>query len=162
RPRPRVPQPVGSPRLHAARAPAARAGRGGDGRLRALVPAGARRGRDRGGDRHAPRRRGAARRGRRARAARPRGPPPGARAAVVATGLVVAGGALRLALASAGGPVAVPVTVVQSNVQPAFHWTRPYADALLQRHVGMTRDAALPGGLVVWPENSIALYLDQE
>ena len=74
---------------------------------------------------------------------------------------VVGAGCIRLGRAADAG-VPLPVAVVQGNVEPAFHWTRPFADALLARHVALTRDGAHGADLVVWPENTLALYVDGE
>lgn len=55
------------------------------------------------------------------------------------------------------------VAVVQSNVPPAFEWTRGYAEHQLMTNVRLTNDGV--GGapaLIVWPENALTLYLESE
>jgi apolipoprotein N-acyltransferase len=55
------------------------------------------------------------------------------------------------------------VAVVQSNVPPAFEWTRSYAEHQLITNVRLTNDGV--GGrpaLIVWPENALTLYLEAE
>ena len=57
-----------------------------------------------------------------------------------------------------------PVVAVQTNLPPAFRWNRGYAERTLLAHVRAT-DGAPPfdrHGLVVWPENALALYLENE
>jgi len=61
-----------------------------------------------------------------------------------------------------GGVAAHPVAIVQTNLQPAYEWTRAHADRQLLAHLQATM--ALPKGpaLVVWPENAITHYLESE
>src|SRR5262249_36296551 len=55
------------------------------------------------------------------------------------------------------------VAVVQSNVQPAFHWTRGHAEQQLLANLRLTeRLADAHPSLVVWPENAVTVYLEQE
>src|SRR6185436_514373 len=63
-----------------------------------------------------------------------------------------------------GGFGAQPVTVVQTNVPPAYQWTRAYTDRQVMAHVQATDalpEATLPG-LIVWPENAVPRHLDAE
>ncbi len=55
------------------------------------------------------------------------------------------------------------VAVVQSNVPPAFEWTRGYAEHQLVTTMRLT-DAKVTGdpALIVWPENALTLYLEHE
>ncbi|MFN8543364.1 MAG: apolipoprotein N-acyltransferase [Candidatus Binatia bacterium] len=57
-----------------------------------------------------------------------------------------------------------PVAVVQTNVPPAYEWTRGYAERQLAEHLGATarllRD--IHPALVVWPENALTLYYEHE
>jgi len=63
-----------------------------------------------------------------------------------------------------GGFAAQPVAVVQTGVPPAFHWTRSYAEQQLMAHVRATDALPTEGGpaLIVWPENALTLYLENE
>lgn len=83
-------------------------------------------------------------------------------AAVVAT--VALAGELRVARAPAPGADARAVVVVQSNVPPAFHWTRAFAASQFLANVRLTEGIAATAqpALVVWPENAVTLYLEQE
>lgn len=64
----------------------------------------------------------------------------------------------------AGGFGAQPVVVVQTNVAPAWRWTRAYTDAQIAAHLGMLQ--SVPGetrpGLIVWPEHAVPRYLEEE
>lgn len=77
---------------------------------------------------------------------------------------VALAGALRVAQGLAPAADARPVVVVQSNVPPAFHWTRAFAEAQFLANVRLTEQiaAATQPALVVWPENAVTLYLEQE
>src|SRR5262249_31086705 len=78
-------------------------------------------------------------------------------AAVVAT--VWVGGALALPPVDAGGRNLPRVAVVQSNVQPAFHWTRAHAEQQLLANLRLTEGlAGTHPALVVWPENAVTVY----
>jgi apolipoprotein N-acyltransferase len=59
---------------------------------------------------------------------------------------------------------AVPVAVVQANVPPAFEWTRAYAEQQLLAELETTArvPTASHPALIVWPENAITLYLENE
>jgi len=63
-----------------------------------------------------------------------------------------------------GGFAAQPVAVVQTGVPPAFHWTQPYAEQQLVAHLRATDALPVDGGpaLIVWPENALTLYLENE
>jgi apolipoprotein N-acyltransferase len=63
-----------------------------------------------------------------------------------------------------GGFTAHPVAVVQTNVAPARDWTRAYTDRQMQAHVAATDElpATPAAGLIVWPENAIPRYLEEE
>ncbi len=65
-------------------------------------------------------------------------------------------------LGPTGGFGGHEVAIVQTNVPPAYHWTRAYTQRQILAHLRAT--AALPGHprLVVWPENSVPRYLDSE
>ncbi len=55
------------------------------------------------------------------------------------------------------------VALVQSNVPPAFHWTRGHAEEQLAANLRLTGSAASDRpDLIVWPENALTLYLEQE
>jgi apolipoprotein N-acyltransferase len=57
----------------------------------------------------------------------------------------------------------LPVAIVQTNVPPAFTWNRRYAERQLDQALRLTSSALSAGPrLVVWPENALSLYLDQE
>jgi apolipoprotein N-acyltransferase len=73
-------------------------------------------------------------------------------------------GTARAVHGPAGGFAAHPVAIVQSGVAPAYRWTRGYAEQQLLAHMRAT-DALAPAlhpGLVVWPENALTLYLENE
>ena len=79
-----------------------------------------------------------------------------------------------LAMAWVIGAVSVPsvateptdaarIAIVQPNVQPAFRWTRAYSERQLTATLRLTRDAVRDRpALVVWPENAVTMYLEQE
>src|SRR5439155_676327 len=73
-------------------------------------------------------------------------------------------GTARALAGPTGGFAAQPVAVVQTGVPPAFHWTRAYAEQQLMAHVRATE--ALPAergpALIIWPENALTLYLENE
>jgi apolipoprotein N-acyltransferase len=77
---------------------------------------------------------------------------------------VATGGALRVAQGLTPSAEARPVVVVQSNVQPAFHWTRSFAETQFLANVRLTEQIApaTRPALVVWPENAVTLYLEHE
>lgn len=55
------------------------------------------------------------------------------------------------------------VAVVQSNVPPAFEWTRDYAEHQLLTNVRLTNEGVTGRpSLIVWPENALTLYLESE
>jgi apolipoprotein N-acyltransferase len=73
-------------------------------------------------------------------------------------------GTVVLARGPAGGFAAHRVAIVQTNVEPAREWTRAYTDAQVVAHVRATNllaDARSPA-LVVWPENAVPRYLEEE
>ena len=79
-------------------------------------------------------------------------------------GAVWLGGALHAQRGPAGGFAAQRVAVIQTNVAPAFEWTRAYAEAEVLAHVRAT-DALPPASrpaLIVWPENAVPRYLEGE
>ena len=87
---------------------------------------------------------------------------------LVLPGLVVAAvwvdGAATLPRRSDVPDESFPVVAVQTNAAPSFRWNRGYAERTLLAHVRAT-EAAPPferHGLVVWPENALALYLENE
>ncbi|HWP65269.1 MAG TPA: apolipoprotein N-acyltransferase [Candidatus Limnocylindria bacterium] len=58
---------------------------------------------------------------------------------------------------------ALPAAIVQTNVPPAYRWDRRYAERQLAAALRLTNEALRDDpGLVVWPENALSLYLDQE
>jgi apolipoprotein N-acyltransferase len=63
-----------------------------------------------------------------------------------------------------GGFAAHPVAIVQTNLAPAYEWTRAHADRQLLSHVQATM--RLPKdpspALIVWPENAITHYLESD
>jgi apolipoprotein N-acyltransferase len=63
-----------------------------------------------------------------------------------------------------GGFAAHPVAVVQTNLPPAYEWTRAHADRQLLSHVQATMRLPKdpPPALIVWPENAITHYLEGE
>jgi len=64
---------------------------------------------------------------------------------------------------SHGTGAPLPVAIVQTNVPPAFTWTRRYAERQLDQALRLTASALSERPrLVVWPENALSLYLDQE
>ncbi len=73
-------------------------------------------------------------------------------------------GATHARRGPAGGFAAHPVAVVQTGVAPAYSWTRAYAERELFAHIRATD--ALPAtpkpALIVWPENALTLYLENE
>jgi apolipoprotein N-acyltransferase len=88
-------------------------------------------------------------------------------AGAMAAALAVAGAlAIHLDDFVADRPVggAQRVLVVQSNVPPAFQWTRPYAESQFLALARLTNAAAREQrpALVVWPEHALPLYLEQE
>jgi apolipoprotein N-acyltransferase len=54
--------------------------------------------------------------------------------------------------------------VVQTNVPPAFRWTRGYAEQQLRAHLALTEKHAadIEPSLVVWPENALSTYLESD
>ena len=75
-----------------------------------------------------------------------------------------AGGALFVHTSPAGGFGEHEVAIVQTNLAPAFHWTRSYTDAQVSAHLRATdglSSTAHPA-LIVWPENSVPRYLETE
>jgi apolipoprotein N-acyltransferase len=56
------------------------------------------------------------------------------------------------------------VVVVQTNVPPAFRWTRGYAEQQLRAHLALTEKHAadIEPALVVWPENALSTYLESD
>ena len=79
-------------------------------------------------------------------------------------GTIWLGGAMLEARGPAGGFAARPVAIVQTNIAPAFRWTRVYSDRQVMAHAEATfgLSAALHPALVVWPENAVPRYLEGE
>jgi apolipoprotein N-acyltransferase len=77
--------------------------------------------------------------------------------------LAFAGGGIVLSN-DAGSPRPLRVAVVQTNAPPAFRWDRAYAERQLQQALALTQEAIRKHApqLVVWPENSLSLYLEAE
>jgi apolipoprotein N-acyltransferase len=81
--------------------------------------------------------------------------------ATVAT--CVVGGTLLLRTDTAQLTHPLPVAVIQTNVPPAYEWDRRYAERQLHQALQLTTQALTTDPrLVVWPENALSLYLDQE
>jgi apolipoprotein N-acyltransferase len=83
----------------------------------------------------------------------------------------VAAPALTIAACWLAGRLIVPahfhsseseVAIVQTNVSPRLQWTRAYTDTQVAAHVRATEGLAAGPALVVWPENSVPRYLEQE
>ena len=86
-------------------------------------------------------------------------------ASLPAAMLIVAlvGGSLALRASAPPDAASIPVAIVQTNVPPAFTWDRRYAERQLDRALTLTKEALSANpALVVWPENALSLYLDQE
>ena len=56
------------------------------------------------------------------------------------------------------------VAVVQTNVPPAVHWTRAFTDFQVMDHTRLTDDQVPLHdlALIVWPENAVPRYLENE
>jgi apolipoprotein N-acyltransferase len=56
------------------------------------------------------------------------------------------------------------VAIVQTNLAPAFEWTRAYSERQLLAHIRATEEVSRSGrpALVVWPENAVTRYLEAE
>jgi apolipoprotein N-acyltransferase len=63
-----------------------------------------------------------------------------------------------------GGFTARSVAVVQTNVPPAYEWTRIYAERQLMAHVHATEGVSGPvaPALIIWPENAITQYVETD
>ncbi len=88
------------------------------------------------------------------------------RITVVATAIAAiwANGALLARRGPTGGFLGRSVAIVQTNVPPAFEWTRSYADRQLYAHIQATDQLpknANPA-LIVWPENAVTEYLESD
>jgi len=87
-------------------------------------------------------------------------------AAIVATLVLAAGvwGALRIrngALTTSG--VGIPVAVLQGNIPVDQKWDPKLHDAIMDRYIGMTREAIGRGAqLVLWPESATPLPYEQD
>jgi len=75
-----------------------------------------------------------------------------------------AAGALVARRGPAGGFAGRSVAVVQTNLSPAFEWTRAYTDREVITHLQATdRLPANPRpALIVWPEHAVPRYLEGE
>ena len=83
---------------------------------------------------------------------------------LVLTVPVWAAGALIVQTGPAGGFAARQVALVQTNLPPAFEWTRAYTDREVMAHVQAT-DRLPPMSrlaLIVWPEHAVPRYLEDE
>jgi apolipoprotein N-acyltransferase len=58
----------------------------------------------------------------------------------------------------------IKVTVIQGNIAQEIRWEREYLKRNLERHIGLTREAASGGNtsLIVWPETSVQGSLTQD
>jgi len=83
-------------------------------------------------------------------------------AGAVVAALAIAGGLVVHADEPSGAPQRV--LVIQSNVPPAFQWTRAYAESQFLALARLTASAAREHqpALIVWPEHALPLYLEQE
>lgn len=56
------------------------------------------------------------------------------------------------------------VAIVQTNLPPAFEWTRAYSERQLMAHIRATQELSRDArpALVVWPENAVTRYLEAE
>lgn len=87
--------------------------------------------------------------------------PLGGPLAIVATGVLAGSLLLRADPTTLARPL--PVAVIQTNVPPAYEWDRRYAERQLDHALQLTTQALATGPrLIVWPENAVSLYLDQE
>ena len=58
---------------------------------------------------------------------------------------------------------ALQVALIQGNVPQAEKWEPSHAEAIFERYLRMTRDAAARGaGLIVWPESATPFYFDED
>ncbi len=82
----------------------------------------------------------------------------------VLIGTVWAGGVAIMEHGPAGGFAARRVAVVQTNLAPAFEWTRAYSERQVMAHLQATEQMAGSDApaLVVWPEHAVPRYLDSE
>ena len=78
--------------------------------------------------------------------------------------IVVAGGAWRVSratLTTTGTPIRVGL--LQGNVPQEAKWDQAYRDSILDRYIGLSRQAIGAGAqLVIWPEASTPFYFDQD
>src|SRR5206468_3455548 len=83
---------------------------------------------------------------------------------LVLTAPVWAAGALIAHRGPLGGFAARPVAVVQTNLPPAFEWTRAYTDREVMAHLQATDRLPLTSrpALIVWPEHAVPRYLEDE
>ena len=84
--------------------------------------------------------------------------------ATVVLGAVLAYGAARHAAYPDRTPAdARTVAVVQGNVPNAFRWKRAFFEQALATYADLTTSvAAAAPDLIVWPENAVNFYIDQE
>ena len=63
-----------------------------------------------------------------------------------------------------GGFNAHRVAIVQTNLPPAYEWTRAYTDHEVMTHVQATERLPVKTGpaLVIWPEHAVPRYLEDE
>jgi apolipoprotein N-acyltransferase len=88
-----------------------------------------------------------------------------ARAVAGAVAAAAVGGALLLGRAHLAGPAAgpaVPVAVVQGNIDQAVKWDAAMRAETLDVYAALTRGAAPGRRLVVWPEAALPVYLARE
>ena len=83
-------------------------------------------------------------------------------ASIVVIAVTWLGGRLAM-LVPPGGEAAHQIAIVQTNVAPRLQWTRAYTDTQLAAHIRATESLPVDAAsLVVWPENSVPRYLEQE
>jgi apolipoprotein N-acyltransferase len=90
-----------------------------------------------------------------------------ARSLLVPTAVVLTLWCLGFAVAErgpAGGFAARPVAIVQTNVPPAYQWTRAYSERQLLAHLRATEELSqtVHPALIVWPEHAVTRYLESE
>ena len=74
------------------------------------------------------------------------------------------GGAMVAHRGPVGGYGASSVAVVQTNLAPAFEWTRAFTDREVMTHVQATDRLPVDprAALIVWPEHAVPRYLEDE
>jgi apolipoprotein N-acyltransferase len=94
-------------------------------------------------------------------ARRPRAAALGGALAAATVGAALLLGRAQLGVSGASGP-AVPVAVVQGNIDQAVKWDAAMRAETLAVYGALTRRAAPESRLVVWPEAALPVYLGRE